>query len=185
VVEALDQTHIPHDLTVRDPNDPGNPRQTLAPTFWQSNQDAYNVTGQFDFQEFQTRLGPTGQNVGHLRRVWENAELRTRGFAHETSKTPLDPRHLPNVPLNLRGKIVSVSGRLKAAPHVSETSTLRDAHKAEVEVLHEGDNIRILDRNKAGKTFDIGSWYSLSKEHYWISIDAGNEGWVRKNAIVE
>jgi Domain of unknown function (DUF4157) len=186
VVEALDRTHVPHHLTVRDPNNPGIPRQTAAPTFWQSNQDAHNPAGQFDFQEFENRLVPTGQpDVVTLRGIWENAELGSRGFAHETSKTPLDPRHLPSVPLSLAGKIVSVSGQLMAAPHVSESCKLRDAHKVEIEALKEGDNIRILDKNKAGKTFDLGSWWSRSKEHYWVSTEAGNEGWVRKDAIVE
>jgi hypothetical protein len=186
VIEALDQTHIPHDLTVRDPNSPGITRQTPAPTFWQSNQDASNLAGQFDFDEFQTRLVPIGQpDVATLRGLWENNELAARGFAHETSKTPINLHRPPSAALNLKGKIVSVSGRLKPAPHVSETCKLRDAHKVEVEALKEGDNIRILDRNKAGKTFDLGPWYSLSKEHYWVSTDAGNEGWVRKNAIVE
>ena len=185
VVEALDQPSITHDLTVRDPNDPGNPRQTAALTFWQSNQDAYNPAGQFDFQEFQDRLGPIGQNVRNLRRIWETTELGGLGFAHETAKTPLNPGRLPSAPLNLRGKIVSVSGQLKGAPHVSEGCTLRDVHKAEVEALKEGDNIRILERNKAGKTFDLGPWWSISKEHYCVSTEAGNEGWVRKDAIVE
>jgi hypothetical protein len=184
VVEALDRTHVPHHLTVRDPNNPGIPRQTAAPTFWQSNQDAYNPAGQFDFQEFQDRLGPIGQNVRNLRRIWETTELGGLGFAHETAKTPLNPGRLPSAPLNLRGKIVSVSGQLKPAPHVSESCKLRDAHKVEVEALKEGDNVRILDRNKAGKTFDLGFW-SISKEHYWVSTEAGNEGWVRKDAIVE
>lgn len=186
VVEALNANQI----TVRDPNDPGATRQVSSAAWHQSNQDAQNVSGKFDFKEFQDKVG---DNVGGLRTAWENNELGAHGGG-VGAQTPLDNANLPKPKFNLAGKIVSVSGAMAPADdpaviagrgeqsYLSGDGHLRRADKTSIRELKKGEVIYVLDRNRAGKTFDLGT-FSFKKEHYWVRTEDNTEGWVRRSAI--
>jgi len=179
VIEAMNGDN----LIVRDPNDPGSTRVVPVSTFHQSNQDAENTdgSGKFSFQEFQTRgIG----DVNTLRNTWENQELTTRG-GNTAPSTPLDLHNLPTPDMNLKGKIVSVSGTVTALntfSHMKESGTLRAADKSEIRTLNAGEAIEIIDRNRAGNNFDLGL-ISIKKRHFWVRASDGTEGWVRASAI--
>ncbi len=66
---------------------------------------------------------------------------------------------------------------------VKENCNLRNINRETIRVLTKGEVIYILDSDKAGKTFDLGWFWSSKKEHYWVYIKDGTEGWVRKDAI--
>ncbi len=187
VVEALAANNI----TVRDPNAPGATRLVNSAVWHQSNQDADNPAHKFGFQEFQDKgVG----DVGDLRTDWEGKELDQRG-GHAVPRTPLDAGKLPKPKLNLAGKIVSVTGAMSLnndpAPlvdrgeqsYLKSDAHLRDVNKTSIHDLKQGDVIYILDRNRAGKTFDLGT-FSFKKEHFWVRTEDNTEGWVRRNAIV-
>ncbi len=170
-------------LTVRDPNTPGETRSVSIQDFHQSNQDAAHSSGAFSFQEFRDR---TSFSVEALRNAWEVDELGARGGGHPAA-TPLIPHELPSPALNLRGRIVSVSGSvtgLQNFVHMKEAGSLRnnDKDKTVSRPLAPGTVVEIVDSNRVGRTFKLGL-FSIAAEHDWVRTMDNVEGWVRKSAL--
>ena len=175
VIEAIDGT----DLEVRDPNDPGSIRKTSISDFYQSNQETENSRnpGKFEFQEFNDSV----EKVYDLREKWMKNELGARG-GNVAPATPLDLSSLPSVALNLKGKMVSVRGKVTRFTTMREAGKLRGEDKSVLKNLRAGDPVVILDKNKPGNIFDLGL-ISTKKRHYWVRTKDGTEGWVRSNAL--
>ena len=177
VIESL----LNDTLTVRDPNNPGTPRDVDAATFWQSNQDASSATDQFSFQEYQQRRN---RRVSDLRERWEEDNLDTRAGGAKP-RTAFSSSALPSVTLDLKGKIISVSGSVNGEfCRLNDGAKLRndDENHTERKSLARDDVVEILDKDKAGKSFSLGFW-SISREHYWVKTADGAVGWVKKSAL--
>ena len=95
------------DLVVRDPNNPSTTRNVNISAFYRANQDAHTTTDKFSFQEFEDKgVG----NVGNLRGGWEHDELKLRA-GNTAAKNPIGST-LPETELKLKGKIVTVKGKV-------------------------------------------------------------------------
>ncbi|MCR6641693.1 MAG: hypothetical protein NVV82_22555 [Sporocytophaga sp.] len=87
--------------------------------------------------------------------------------------------------MNLKGKIISVSGTVTALntfSHMKEKAGLRAADKSKIRTLNAVEPIEVIDRNKAGNKFDT-RMMSFKKRHFWVRTSDGTEGWVRANAV--